>query len=115
MSSIYYAQLNGDDVCTSVTQYQQPLDNPPSNYKEIDSFDESIVGKKWNGSIWEEIAAPPETAESARQWRDGELARTDILVLVPDHPNAANLLAYRTALRDWPSTSDFPATKPVLG
>ena len=51
----------------------------------------------------------------ATQWRDAELARTDILVATPDHPERENLLAYRIALRNWPSTSDFPATRPTLG
>lgn len=115
MSNTYYAQLDNNDICVSVLQYAQTLDNPPSNYKELDSFDDTLVGKKWNGSSWEVVAAPAETAESARAWRNGELAVTDILTLVPDHPNKSNLLTYRTALRDWPSTSDFPATKPVLG
>jgi len=61
-------------------------------------------------------AEPEETPESvARVWRDEELVKTDALAVLPDHPNAANLLTYRAALRNWPSTSDFPATKPVLG
>jgi len=45
-------------------------------------------------------------------WRNEELQRTDILVAIPDHPQREDLLAYRTALRDWPSTSDFPETRP---
>tara|TARA_R110002153_G_scaffold41231_1_gene117667 strand:+ start:406 stop:609 length:204 start_codon:yes stop_codon:yes gene_type:complete len=52
---------------------------------------------------------------SAYVWRNDELARTDILVSTPDHPERENLLAYRTLLRDWPSTEDFPNTRPVLG
>ena len=55
------------------------------------------------------------TTTLAIRWRNDELARTDILVATPDHPERENLLAYRTLLRDWPSTEDFPATKPVLG
>jgi hypothetical protein len=54
-------------------------------------------------------------AEEARMWRDMELERTDTLHLLDDYPNASNLTAYRAALRAWPSTSDFPDTKPVLG
>ena len=54
-------------------------------------------------------------AELAREWRDAELAKTATLHLLDDHPNAANLTTYRAALRAWPSTSDFPATRPVLG
>ena len=51
----------------------------------------------------------------AKQWRDAELLRTDKLVATPDHPQREELLTYRTELRNWPSTSDFPATKPTLG
>tara|TARA_R110002126_G_scaffold156176_2_gene303500 strand:+ start:726 stop:1022 length:297 start_codon:yes stop_codon:yes gene_type:complete len=53
--------------------------------------------------------------ETARQWRDAELEATDKAAQTPDWPNRANILLHRTALRDWPSTSDFPETRPVLG
>jgi len=53
--------------------------------------------------------------EEARMWRNIELASTDQASQTPDWPNRANILTYRTALRNWPSTSDFPATKPTLG
>ena len=60
---------------------------------------------------------PPEpTAEEAgRRWRDGELSSTDTASQTPDWPNRDNILTYRTALRNWPSTSDFPDTRPTLG
>jgi len=53
--------------------------------------------------------------ELARLWRDMELVRSDKASQTPDWPNRDNILTYRAALRDWPSTSDFPATKPTLG
>ena len=34
----------------------------------------------------------------AIRWRNDELARTDILVATPDHPERENLLEYRTLL-----------------
>tara|TARA_Y100000748_G_C15295846_1_gene410332 strand:+ start:364 stop:666 length:303 start_codon:yes stop_codon:yes gene_type:complete len=49
-----------------------------------------------------------------RGWRDAELERTDTLSLLTDHPKKTEIAAYRTKLRDWPSTSDFPDTKPTL-
>ena len=52
--------------------------------------------------------------QKARTWRNNELTRTDIAATVSDYPNATAVLAYRTALRDWPSTEDFPATRPEL-
>tara|TARA_R100001086_G_scaffold117708_1_gene60451 strand:+ start:1041 stop:1211 length:171 start_codon:yes stop_codon:yes gene_type:complete len=54
MSKVY-AHLNSDNICEAITEYQTTLDNPPSYYKELESFDESLVGKKWNGSSWETI------------------------------------------------------------
>lgn len=58
----------------------------------------------------------------ATQWRDAELARTDIAATVSDYPNAAAIITYRAELRDWPAQNDdgeyingFPATKPILG
>jgi len=57
----------------------------------------------------------PTAEETARQWRNSELASTDEAAKIPDWPNRANILVYRQDLRDWPSTSDFPDTKPTLG
>ena len=51
----------------------------------------------------------------AKAWRDSELEATDKAAQTPDWPNRDNILAYRTALRDWPSTDAFPATRPTLG
>jgi len=68
-----------------------------------------------NFDYYEEWVAPtPTAAETARAWRDQELSTTDKAAQTPDWPNRANILTYRTALRDWPSTSDFPATRPEL-
>ena len=52
--------------------------------------------------------------ETARIWRNTELDRSDWIVPVTDHPQHASYLTYRQALRDWPSTSNFPGTKPTL-
>ena len=49
-----------------------------------------------------------------RKWRDKELVNTDYILPLTDHPDNTATLAYRRALRDWPSTSDFPDTKPTL-
>ena len=52
--------------------------------------------------------------KEARLWRDSELKATDWTVPTTDHPKHAAYITYRKALRDWPSTADFPAKKPVL-
>lgn len=72
-----------------------------------------------NFEHYEEWVAPtpvePTAEETARIWRDSELAATDEAAKIPDWPNRANILVYRQDLRDWPSTEDFPDTKPTLG
>ena len=50
----------------------------------------------------------------ARNWRTQELDATDRIAQTPDWPDRDKYLTYRTKLRDWPSTSDFPDTKPTL-
>jgi hypothetical protein len=50
-----------------------------------------------------------------KMWRDIELSATDYIVPLTDHPQRAAYMAYREALRDWPSTALFPDTRPVLG
>ena len=54
-------------------------------------------------------------------WRNDELARTDIAATVSDYPNAAAILVYREALRQWPATNEageyingFPDTRPEV-
>ena len=66
--------------------------------------------------LYVEPTPPEPTAEeAARMWRDMELSATDYIVPLTDHPQRAAYMAYREALRDWPSTADFPDTRPVLG
>ena len=55
-----------------------------------------------------------DSAGLAREWRDSELKSTDWIYPLGDHPKHAAYVTYRQKLRDWPSTADFPAKKPVL-
>jgi len=51
-----------------------------------------------------------------RGWRNTQLTASDIdPEHLPDHPKHDAWKAWRTALRDWPSTTDFPDKKPTLG
>lgn len=55
-----------------------------------------------------------ELAILQRAWRNKELKNTDWIVPITDHPERAAYITYRTNLRDWPTTEDFPNTKPTL-
>ncbi len=96
-----------------------------STYKVLNDADEvinTVVADAEfmaaNFSKYQEVVAPAPTDEDieadARGWRDAELSRTDWISQTPDHPQRAAYMTYRTKLRDWPSTSDFPDTKPTL-
>ena len=56
---------------------------------------------------------PPITEEEAKEWRDSELQTTDRIAQTPDYPNRDAWITYREQLRDWPSTTNFPNTKPT--
>ena len=81
---------------------------------------ETKEGKSSVQSMYNDPGEGPEPtaeqlAQTAREWRDDELARTDFIVPLSDHPQRAAYMTYRAELRNWPTTSDFPATKPALG
>tara|TARA_E500000331_G_scaffold246383_1_gene236839 strand:+ start:1857 stop:2168 length:312 start_codon:yes stop_codon:yes gene_type:complete len=73
------------------------------------------------GYSHEDVTVEPSAEEikverevEAREWRNSELDKTDTLSLLTDYPKKTELASYRTKLRDWPTTSDFPDTKPTL-
>ena len=73
--------------------------------------DESFVSKHYE--FFEKHSRDDgEFITSQTEWRDSELLRTDSLMLLPDYPYKDELTIYRQALRDWPSTEDFPETRP---
>lgn len=55
-----------------------------------------------------------EKKRRGRSWRDAQLKSTDWIYPLGDHPQHSAYITYRQALRDWPSTSDFPDTRPTL-
>ena len=68
--------------------------------------------------VLEDLISPE---QKARIWRDEELAATDMMVAVPDHPHREELLSYRIALREWPNKDDngeytngFPDIRPEV-
>lgn len=73
-----------------------------------------IRSQQINDRILAELEADRNPSEVAREWRNLELKSTDWIVPISDHPERASYLTYRTNLRDWPSTDDFPNTKPTL-
>jgi len=78
--------------------------------------DEAFVTEHFAGRYEEVVfeTDPIPEEDLARIWRNSELEATDKAAGIADWPNRDNILTYRAELRGWPSTSDFPATRPEL-
>lgn len=82
----------------------------------VEAQDEFSVGDLYdeiNGfSVY--IKTSEELEAEAKAWRNAELRSTDNVAQTPDYPNRDAILVYRQELRDWPSTENFPNTKPTI-
>ena len=100
-----------DNVILATTEFGDTLTDTTVDVTSI----ECAIGWSYDGTSF---AAPVKSQEEieaeARQWRDDELQSTDYIVSITDHPNHTATIAYRQELRDWPSTSAFPSTKPTI-
>jgi hypothetical protein len=70
--------------------------------------------EEWTNPSPAPTPVEPTAEETERMWRDGELSSSDFIVPLSDHPQRDAYITYREALRQWPSTEDFPATRPEL-
>ena len=78
--------------------------------------EESFVAENFEYyEAYTEATPTVSAAVTEKLWRNEELIETDMAAQTPDWPNRDNIIIYRAALRAWPASSDFPATKPVLG
>lgn len=91
-----------------VWKNEQWVEGTPVNGQKFKKISESGTVLE---SFWYEFSLE----ETEKQWRDQELKSTDWIVPITDHPQHSQYMAYRQALRDWPSTTDFPDTRPELG
>ena len=76
-------------------------------------FNTSAFLKEQRAELQTNIPAPSEE-DTARAWRDQELLDTDHIVQIVDHSELDAWKAYRQALRDWPASQEFPATRPTF-
>lgn len=53
---MFYAQLNAEDIVIAVTQTSGEIDDP--KMIELDSYDHTVLGKRWTGTHWESIPQP---------------------------------------------------------
>lgn len=103
--------LDSENVCITVKQVKSDYTLQPGEVL-VDSFDTDNVGKTYNSETGQFAFTQSQIEERAKQWRDSELARTDLLITLIDYPYVQEMLSYRAALRNWPVTEDFPNVKP---
>lgn len=48
-----YAQINEDNICIAVSQLSGLVDSP--NMIKLNTYDLSILGRKYNNGVWEEV------------------------------------------------------------
>ena len=98
----------------TIENLTEPLrvDNPLDGDKIRKTYDKGLVVIDTYHTPY--VETQEDINNSAKLWRNEELSKTDYIVPLTDHPDHTATLAYRVALRDWPSTSDFPDTKPTL-
>jgi hypothetical protein len=76
------------------------------------------IGDAYDGTSFSKAPVEPIdndlVEKTERKWRNKELSKTDSRSVALDDPQHDAIIAYRVALRNWPSTSDFPDTKPTL-
>lgn len=55
---VHYADIDANGVCKSISGYEKRKDESPSQIR-LDSYDISVIGKRWNGTEWEEYEPKP--------------------------------------------------------
>lgn len=56
-----YAQINEDKICVAISQAGGTISG--EDIIELEMFDASILGKKYNNGIWEDVYVEPVEAE----------------------------------------------------
>jgi hypothetical protein len=106
------------DTVTAVVETSGVIEDTNYQLIEVEPALNSIkVGDSFveKEDIFEQYILETTKEEYARRRRNELLQETDWIVGVSDHPQHSVYTAYRTALRDWPSTESFPDTRPELG
>lgn len=72
---MFYAQLNNDNICVAVSQLSGKVSH--SNMIRLSTFDTTIMGKKYNDGIWEDVDVEEEESAAIS---DAEVTRAQILL-----------------------------------
>jgi hypothetical protein len=116
-----YFEIENGIVVNSIVASAEFINTLEGTY--VESQKEFGIGDTYDGTSFSKAPVEPIDVEpidialvekTERKWRNDELSKTDSRSIVLDDPEHDAIIAYRVALRDWPTTSDFPDTKPTL-
>tara|TARA_B110000858_G_scaffold23608_1_gene23855 strand:- start:351 stop:698 length:348 start_codon:yes stop_codon:yes gene_type:complete len=112
--ALYFEIKNGIiNLIRDVNDPQPNIDHNGFNNEGVTWLEQSgdyDTGDLYDGTT---LSYGAGTLAKAREWRDSELQSTDSIIPLTDHPDHAATITYRQELRDWPSTEQFPNTKPT--
>jgi hypothetical protein len=113
-SSLSDTTVNVTDIeCAIGWEYDGTNFSKPSDTTVVDGLNITSLTDQQVADQMKVDLLDHEITSASLAWRDEELFFTDRWVPITDHPDHSAILDYRQTLRDWPSTSDFPHTKPV--
>ena len=103
-----FAVLNPQGIVCNLVVARDKLEESWIDVTDLETRPE--IGNLYTEGVFSLYVDPAKE----KLWRNQELSATDWIVPVIDHPQHAQYLVYRQALRDWPATEDFPDTRPEL-
>ena len=95
----YYAQIDENNICTALLDTSTEITNNPKMIL-TDSYDMSVLGKKYNNGVWEVAETEPEYMPSETELIQAELLlnQQEIIIKQNEHDEvlAAILLGQQT-------------------
>lgn len=92
-------------IVKNLTNASRTVNYQDGDLLEYDYGNGNVIRKHYYAPI---EPTAEEIVDAERQWRDSELASTDWIVPITDHPQHTEYLSYRQELRDYPAQEDFP-------
>lgn len=77
---VIYAQLNEEKICEGISQLSGKV--VADHMIELDTVDDSLVGKRYNDGVWEEVEPEkPEISDEYKEYYETVAAEIDTAIL----------------------------------
>ena len=78
INEFFYAQINEENICVGISSLSGEVID--EKFIEIESYDLSILGKKYNNGVWEEVPKEPIVPEEP-QPTNAELKENQLAIM----------------------------------